>query len=55
MVSGIFDDAKSIGDTLKETGIEYYWLPDTVKVGGTCWVADKLLWTLDLLWQLPID
>ena len=54
MVSGVFDDADSIGDTLKDTGSEYYWLPVTVKVCGTCWVADKLLWTLDLLWQLPL-
>ena len=54
MVSGVFDDAESIGDTLKETGSEYYWLPVTVKVCGTCWGADTLLWTLDLLWKLPL-
>ena len=41
MVSGVFDDTDSIGDTLKYTGSEYYWLPVTVKVCGTCWVADK--------------
>ena len=34
MVSGVFDDADSIGDTLKDTGSEYYWLPVTVKVCG---------------------
>ena len=32
MVSGVFDDADSIGDTLKDTGSEYYWLPVTVAV-----------------------
>ena len=55
MVSGVFDDAESIGDTLKETGSEYYWLPVTVNACGTCWGAEnKLLWSLNLLWQLPL-
>ena len=50
---GVFDDSESIGDTLKETGSEYYWLPVTVKVCGTCWVADKLLWALTCCGSYP--